>query len=101
MNEGAKTAEPKEENRDVEREVELVSVGEVERALRRMNVGKAAGPDGIPVEVWKIVGKQATAWLQRLFNRMLMGARMPKEWRESWVVPLYKGKGDAQECKNY
>ena len=21
--------------------------------------------------------------------------------RESWVVPLYKGKGDAQECKNY
>ena len=26
---------------------------------------------------------------------------MPREWRESWVVPLYKGKGDAQECKNY
>ena len=26
---------------------------------------------------------------------------MPSVWRESWVVPLYKGKGDVQECQNY
>ena len=26
---------------------------------------------------------------------------MLRAWRESWLVPLYKGKGDAQECKNY
>ena len=26
---------------------------------------------------------------------------MPREWRESWVVPLYKMKGDVQDCKNY
>ena len=26
---------------------------------------------------------------------------MPDEWRQSWMVPLFKGKGDVQECKNY
>ena len=69
--------------------------------MRNMKGGKAVGPDGIPVEVWKLLGEKATVWLQSLFNRMLAGERMPREWRESWVVPLYKGKGDAQECKNY
>ena len=55
----------------------------------------------IPIEVWKLVGDKATVWLQRLFNKMLAGEEMPGEWRESWIVPLYKGKGDVQECKNY
>ena len=66
-----------------------------------MKAGKAVGPDEIPVEVWKIVGETATTWLQGLFNKMLSGQRMLKEWRESWVVPIYKRKGDSQECKNY
>ena len=52
-------------------------------------------------EVWTIVGEKAITWLQRLFNMMLSGEEMPREWRERWLVPLYKGKGDAQECKNY
>ena len=26
---------------------------------------------------------------------------MPKEWRSSVVIPIYKNKGDAQECENY
>ena len=51
--------------------VEEVSFGEVERALRKMKVGKSVGPDGIPMEVWKIVGDKAITWLQRLFNKML------------------------------
>ncbi|VFQ89320.1 unnamed protein product [Cuscuta campestris] len=28
-------------------------------------------------------------------------ARMPDEWRESLLVPLFKGKGDIQSCENY
>ena len=101
MNEGAEIVEPGEEGREEEQGVEVVSVGEVEHALRKMKVGKAVGPDSIPVEVWKIGGEKAATWLQRLFNKMLAGEQMPREWRESWVVPLYKGKGDTQECKNY
>ena len=32
---------------------------------------------------------------------MLAGEPMPEEWRVSALVPLYKGKGDVQECSNY
>lgn len=84
-----------------EQEVEPVTLEEVKCALRKMEAGKAVGPDGIPGDVWKLVGEKATTWLQGLFNRMLLGEQMPREWRESWVVPLYKGKGEAQDCKNY
>ena len=36
-----------------------------------------------------------------LFNRLLMGERMPEEWRRSVLMPIYKNKGDAQCCGNY
>ena len=101
MNEGAVLVEQKDRSSVEEGAVELVSAEEVKCALRKMKSGKAVGPDQIPVEVWKMVGEKATVWLQRLFNKMLSGEQMPREWRESWVVPLYKGKGDVQECKNY
>ena len=26
---------------------------------------------------------------------------MPEDWRRSVVVPIYKGKGPKDECKNY
>ena len=26
---------------------------------------------------------------------------MPEDWRSAVIVPLYKGKGDGTECKNY
>ena len=101
MNEGADVVEQAEEGREEEQGVELVTVREVEQALKKMRVGKAVGPDSIPADVWKIVGDKAVTWLQRIFNKILVGEQMPGEWRESWLVPLYKGKGDAQECKNY
>ena len=26
---------------------------------------------------------------------------MPEDWRSAAIVPLYKGKGEGTECKNY
>ena len=40
-------------------------------------------------------------FLTRLFNRLLMGERMPEEWRRSVIIPIYKNKGDAQCCGKY
>ena len=34
-----------------------IRVSEVEIALRKMESGKVVGPDGIPIEVWKCLGK--------------------------------------------
>jgi hypothetical protein len=74
---------------------------EVKEALKRMKTGKATGPDGIPIEVWKCLGEVGVSWLCRLFNKILVTKKMPDEWRRSIVVPIYKNKGDIQNCTNY
>ena len=89
-----------EEAEVVNKEVNCASK-EVKNALRRMKKGKAVGPVELLVEVWKCMGKMGIKFLTRLFNRLLMGEPMPKKWRRSVLIPVYKNKGDAQCCGNY
>ena len=67
-----------EEAEVVNKEVNCVSREEVKNALRRIKKGKAVGPDELPVEVWKCMGKMGIDFLTRLFNRLLMGERIPE-----------------------
>jgi len=66
-----------------------------------MKVGKAVGPNCIPVEIWKSLGQKGIGWLTDFFNVILKTAKMPQEWRYSTIIPLYKNKGDAPNCNNY
>jgi len=50
------------------------------------------------LEVYRGVGLE---WLTELFNVIFRTAKMPKEWRVSTVIPLYKNKGDIQDCNNF
>ena len=89
-----------EEAEVVNKEVSWISK-EVKNALKRMKKGKAVVTNELPVEVWKCMRKMGIKFLTRLFNRLLMGKRMPEEWRRSVLTPIYKNKGDAQFCGNY
>ena len=86
-----------EETEVVNKEVNCV-IREVKNALRRMKKGKAIGPDKLLVVVWKCMGKMGINFLTRLFNRLLMGERIPEEWRSSVLITIYKNKGDAECC---
>ena len=66
-----------------------------------MKCGKAVGSDEIPVEVWKCLGQLGVVTLCRLFNRIMTTECIPSAWRNSILVPIFKEKGDVQECKNY
>ena len=90
-----------EEVKVVNEDVNCVSREEVKNTLRRMKKGKAVGPDALSIEVWKCMGEMGIRFLNRLFNRLLMGERMPEEWRRSVLIPIYKNKGDPQFCGNY
>ena len=79
MNEENNRESKTEEAEVVNEEVNCVSREEVKNALRRMKKGKAAGPDELPVEVWKCMGEMGIKFLTRLFNRLLMGEQMPEE----------------------
>ena len=74
---------------------------EVREALKRIDNGRAVGPDDIPIEVWKCLGEKGITWLTKLFNEILKSKRMPDVWRRSTLVPIYKNKGDIQNCANY
>ena len=43
----------------------------------------------------------AVEFLLGLFNKILDSEKMPKEWRRSVLVPIFKNKGYVQSCGNY
>jgi hypothetical protein len=85
-------------NRSFVRRIQEAEIGE---ALKRMKGGKAMGPDGIPIEVWRYLGAKAIVWLTKLFNLIFRSNKIPEEWRRSILVPIFKNKGDVQSCTNY
>ncbi|KAK9127965.1 hypothetical protein Syun_016762 [Stephania yunnanensis] len=93
-----------DENPHQERNVDYtcnIRIVEVKEALKRMKIGKACGPDEIPIKVWKCLGEIGLTWLTKLFNKILKSKRMPMDWRRSTLVPIFKNKGDIQSCSNY
>ncbi|XP_075990214.1 uncharacterized protein LOC142985856 [Anticarsia gemmatalis] len=78
-----------------------VNIDEVRKAVMSMKNGRAVGPDGIPSEVWKFLKEDGCKWLTLFFNMLLQEEIIPDEWCNSTLVPIYKNKGDAQECYNY
>ena len=55
------------------------SKAEIERALKQLKNGKAAGPDGIPPEALKVDPKTTTAMLHPLFLQIWETERVPTE----------------------
>jgi len=84
-----------------ERRTDNISRREVEKALRLMKSNKAVGPDNIPIEAWKSLGEAAVDVLWDLLNKIYEQEKIPSEWRKSTIVPIYKQKGNIQDCTNY
>ena len=82
-------------------EIKAIDHNEVWTAVCKMKNGKAVGPDEIPAEAWKCLGGMGCDFLCWLFNELLRGEKIPDEWRESVMIPIYKNKGDVQDCSNY
>ena len=94
--------EPRTEEAEVvNEEVNCVSREEVKNTPRRIKKGKVVGPDELPVEVCKCMGEMGIEFLTRLFNKLLVGERIPEEWRRSVLIPICKNKGDTQCCGSY
>ena len=79
---------------------------QLERAEVEMRVGKlknrkAAGKDEITEEMIKVGGDRVVGWIWRLCNMTFESGVVPEDWRSVVIVPLYKGKGERSECKNY
>ena len=74
---------------------------EVRMALRKMKTGKAAGPSGLVTEMLKAAEEPFIEWMTDLFNAVVREGGMPADWNKSWMISIYKGKGDAMECGSH
>ena len=68
--------------------------------MRKMKRRKAVGPDRIAVEVPRD-HETLIPLVTRIYNRIFDTGNIPEDWKRAHVKPLYKGKGDPEEAKNY
>ena len=69
-------------------------------AIRKLKLGKSAGPDGLIAEFFRYSGELTVCFLVKLFNSLFDKGIYPNSWTESIIIPLFK-KGDANDVNNY
>jgi hypothetical protein len=80
---------------------EKITVEEVQAAIKRMKRNKAAGPSGVVADMLKAAGKAGALWVTDVCNSVVSQGKISEDWCNSWMVNVYKGKGDALECGSY
>ena len=80
---------------------EEFSVEEVKVAIKKMKNLKAAGPSGVVADMLKAAGDAGAVWVTEVCNAVVKEGRIPEDWCKSWMVNVYKGKGDALVCGSY
>ncbi len=75
-----------------------VSEDEVRRALKRVNVRKAAGPDGITGHVLRSCADQLAGLFTSIFNESLATSVVPTSFKKSIIIPV--PKNNKPSCLN-
>ena len=73
----------------------------IAKAIAKMSLGKAAGPSGIIAEMIKPTGETGVSLIRELIEAIISEGKIPSDWQDSYIVSLYKGKGDALDRGNY
>ena len=73
---------------------------EVFKLLSNINTSKATGPNEIIPKVLKQCASSLCSSLSLIFNISLNTGKIPMEWKDALVVPLYK-KASQSDPKNY
>ncbi len=75
-----------------------VSEDEVRRALKRVNVRKATGPDGIAGRVLRSCADQLAGLFTSIFNESLATSVVPTSFKKSIIIPV--PKNNKPSCLN-
>ncbi len=81
-----------------ENHVITVSEDEVRRALKRVNIRKAAGPDGITGRVLRSCADQLAGLFTSIFNESLATSVVPTSFKKSIIIPV--PKNNKPSCLN-
>ena len=78
----------------------LYSVEEVRKQLDKMGLNKACGPDDLSIEDVKILASYSVDHLTETMN-VVMQDGMPRNWKRSRLVPIYKWKGNSIQFNTF
>jgi hypothetical protein len=62
---------------------------------------KSSGLSPLPLQILKHFGSNAAAPLAHFLNTSALTSEAPQTWRNTKIIPLYKGKGDTKDMNNY
>ena len=79
----------------------LITEEKTGMAIDALREDSAAGPDGIPPLMLRELKQQLVKPLTLLFRRSIKTGKIPDDWRESNVTPIYKQKGSKADPGNY
>ena len=85
---------------DDEVELSAPSHNEVRVAIQRLKNNRAAGPNGLPAELFKAEGDELISSMHQLICRIWLEESMPSDWNLSDLCPFPK-KRDPTICANY
>jgi hypothetical protein len=98
------TEEPRElikkgnkEISEFEVEVEELIIKDVKKAIRNLKNNKAAGTDGIHMELIECGENKQLNRMYKFVRQIWEEERIPEEWKEKTVVPIHK-RGDRDMC---
>ena len=85
----------------VEGALRRIVIEEVQCAVSRIKNGKASGPPGVALEIFKAGGDKCLKSFTNIFNDILFYNNLPEEWMLSSLVPIFKGNGDPLNPNSY
>ena len=74
---------------------------EWDKAESKVPAGTATGPDDIPMELIRALGKTSKLKLRHTINQIIMGGEVPRDWKLSKMRLIYKGRGNKDNIKSY
>lgn len=77
-----------------------LTLEEISEAIRCMNSGKAAGPDGLPIEIYKIFESKLRKPLLEMFSESLQKGVLPPSLRGALITLLPKPGKPSDKCEN-
>ena len=78
-----------------------ITIDMVNKAVSQMKAGKAPAPSGTVVEMIRAAGDMGASMIRDLAAAIIRDGKVPSDWEQSFIVCLYKAKGDAFERGNY
>ena len=79
---------------------EITAPWNIQKHLARVSSGRAAGLDGIPIELIVAGGLPALEMVSKVFDCLIEHARAPAQWRGRRLPVLWKKTGDSAICSN-